>query len=216
MRRVERRINMANMYAMQKRKLQNTLEGKISDKDLFGPAFSDYAQSLVEMLVGRGYAVHVYYDPDDERIGWTDGRCIYVNAGNSMLSFYKKQERRFDSVLGVLFHECGHCNDPTLLKAFQNVLEQICNGIPFVDERDDFEPDEQEVYDALSNKDAAPIILSICKEVMNIGLDAHDEAMMTLNFNSLIGYCLSIAAFRKLKRPGLTSSAKKSWVSSTS
>ena len=184
---------MANIYAMQKRKLQNNIEGNLKDKELFGPVFSDYAQSLVEMLVGRGYVVHVCYDKSVSHIGFTDGRDIYINAGHPMLSFYKKQEMRFNSVLGVLFHECGHCNDPTLLRSFQSILEQIDKNIPFIDERDDFSDEEQEVYDALSDKAAAPIILSICKEVMNVGLDAHDEAMMTNNFNAMVGYCLMIA-----------------------
>ena len=183
---------MANMYAMQKKKIQNNLEEELQDKDLFGPVFAEYAQSLVDMLVTKGYKVAVSFNPADQSVGYTDGRTIYVNAGCNMLRFYAKQEMRFNATLGVLFHECGHCNDPTLLRAFQSTLEQIDTHIPFIAERDDFDSDQQEVYDLLTNPQATPIILEICKDVMNIGLDAHDEAMMTANFNEMVGYCLAV------------------------
>lgn len=194
-----------NIYAQQKKKLVASVAEKISDKELFGPLFSDYAQSLVSMLTpGEKYSVRVLNDPAIPVIGYTDGKGICVNAGSDMARYYKEQELRFNTVLGILFHECGHCNDPTLLKCFQTVLDQIENQVPFVNERDNFTEEEQEVYDLLSDPVATPMISEIIKTVLNIGLDAHDEAMMTRNFNSMVGYCLTIAlAVQEAKTPRL-------------
>lgn len=166
---------------------------QFTDKELFmSPPFVDFKKDLLRSMTGSEfYKLNQYYDPSSEETGSTNGVTVNHNVGSPLYRWFRQQYQRFIRELATQFHETGHLLDPDLLKDFMKALQQISTGTPFVPEPND--PQQKAVWNELGNPVLRPVFVEIVKQLMNIGLDAHDEEMVASNFAPIVRYSFALA-----------------------
>lgn len=88
-------------------------EQTVTDKELFASSrFAAHLMDMVEVMTGdysKPARVKVVWDENpDVGVGGTDGKIIWINAGNEISLSLPTRWLRYMSYIGILAHEVGH------------------------------------------------------------------------------------------------------------
>ena len=174
------------------------IAGKLKDKDIFSsPEFFSYASKLADFILRNHklYSLKIGYDTEQNApIGYTDGKMIYINAGCDLVSKPKLLERRFKTLMGVLFHECAH----KLFSSFttlHQIMDTMTAGKLYGDMPDNLPPEYQTALSEIIDVLASPYrngLVSIFKSQGNSIDDGHDELLMKRCFPGFIADCITV------------------------
>ena len=92
--------------------------------------------------------------------------------------------------MATFFHEVGHLLDPALLRDFMKTLADIKAAVPFVPIP---RKELMAAYNVLTDKRYTDLVFTLVQSIMNIGLDAHDEEAISVNYSAMVGRCLRLA-----------------------
>ena len=83
---------------------------EICPEDVFQkPSYEHLLRSLARELTGGQLSiVRLYKNPKDNRLGWCDGRAVWINLGNQVTNSFPTLSLKNVSLIGILGHECGH------------------------------------------------------------------------------------------------------------
>lgn len=174
------------------------IAAKMTDKQIFtSPEFTRYATNLADFLLRnhRLYSLDIKYLPNpDAPIAYTDGKKIFLNAGNPIAAFPKLLERRFKANMGILMHEVAH----KLFLDFRfknNALDTICQGklVGKLPQDPSVADDIAELEKAVSQPYYSAAIARIFANVENILSDGHDEAAIKRCFPGRIADWITVA-----------------------
>ena len=166
------------------------MKNHIPDSELFGSEnCRKYFRGLAQTLLGKRTKVNLFYDPESSVTGFTNGDTITVNAANTVISHYKTQLGRFQTALGVLFHEIAHCIYMDF-NARNSVQQTVLKGrlwpsMPAA-ETEDQEDSLERIAEALSDERMANLLFSILMELDNVISDAHDENCMMRDHGEMV------------------------------
>lgn len=159
---------------------------------LMGKAFYHYLEKLSDRYcIKRKAKVNLIYETHLERVAWTDGREIYINAANPLTKAFSSLEMKATSITGLLFHEIGHVNysdcDKRVLYG-EGIREGILYPcLPNARTRKE-EAALEELKACLEKKDQNEIgvIYDAALDLHNILEDIYIEARMCAQFGGIV------------------------------
>lgn len=168
----------------------------MSDKELFmSGEFKDYITKLLDFIL-RNHKLYrlvlQYDDSPDSLTACTDGKSIYINAGNDLVRHSVLLERRFKVCMGMGFHEAAHklFMDFTTHKKAMKALEE---GKLYGNFETFGNPSWEKAYEEIKEVVATPYckaLASLYAELSNFLADGHDEAAMMKAFPGFISDCI--------------------------
>ena len=168
------------------------LAAKLKDKEIFTSSeFFHYASKLADFILRNHklYSLKIDYDTEPNApIGFTDGKMIYINAGSSLVSTPKLLERRFKSLMGVLFHECAHKLFASF-NALNKIMDTLCAGKLFGEMPDQLPAEYQAASTEIQEILVSPYcnsLASLFQSQANSIDDGHDEMLMKRCFPGFI------------------------------
>lgn len=174
------------------------IAGKLKDQEIFSsPEFFSYASKLADFILRshKLYSLKVGYDTEENApVGYTDGKMIYINAGCDLVSKPKLLERRFKTLMGVLFHECAH----KLFSCFttlHQIMDTMTAGKLYGEMPDNLSAEHQTALTEIMDVLASPYrngLVSIFKSQGNSIDDGHDELLMKRCFPGFIADCITV------------------------
>lgn len=157
--------------------------------EVFGtPSYLELMRSIArELTDGRLDSVQLYSFPQEQRMGWCDGRRIGVNYGNNVTESFLTLVQKNISLTGILGHECGHKNysDFVLRKKY---LDGFLEGIwyPYPPEPENEQEEEAleqiEGYLEKREQDALALIVQVAAYLDNLLEDIYVEERMCARF----------------------------------
>lgn len=174
------------------------IAGKLKDQEIFSsPEFFSYASKLADFILRNHklYSLKIGYDTEENAPGgYTDGKMIYINAGCDLVSKPKLLERRFKTLMGVLFHECAH----KLFSCFSTlhqIMDAMTAGKLYGEIPDDLSAEHQTALAEIVDVLASPYrngLVSIFQSQGNSIDDGHDELLMKRCFPGFIADCITV------------------------
>ena len=169
-----------------------------------------------ELTDGRFDNIVLYCNPQEQRMGWCNGRKIAVNYGNGVTESFLTLVQKNISLAGILGHECGHKNysDFALREKY---LEGFLEGVwyPYPPEPENAQEEEalEQVKGYLEKRDedALALVVQVAAYLDNLFEDIYVEEKMCTRFPGSIrrGILLNrgrnvewIPSLRKLQEEG--------------
>lgn len=161
----------------------------ITDEELFtSPQFKSYGQKMI------GIVTRQYLNPPtlqfNPSIGTaaTDGNHVYLNPGCELVMNYVSREARFKALMGMVFHECAHCNYLNFTDEryeLSRIEEGKLPGRRMSDER------AKEIEsDYLTDSKVQKVFTTIYHELHNFVADVHDEECLLRDNGKMIAECI--------------------------
>lgn len=157
--------------------------------------FKDYITKLLDFIL-RNHKLYrlvlQYDDSPDSLTACTDGKSIYINAGNDLVRHSVLLERRFKVCMGMGFHEAAHklFMDFTTHKKAMKALEE---GKLYGNFETFGNPSWEKAYEEIKEVVATPYckaLASLYAELSNFLADGHDEAAIMKAFPGFISDCI--------------------------
>lgn len=180
------------------------LQQFITPKEVFtSKEFHGYAKSIAGFLLRNHklHELHLLYDEADHApVAWTDGKDIYLNAGNNISRHYPTLEKQFAANIGILLHEVAHklfldfdfCNEAIMsIQRGTLVGEFDTLGSP------ELEANLDELREAVKKFPKA--IARFYKELENIIADGHDEKAIKKVFPGFVASCINSAGLSQME-----------------
>lgn len=174
----------------------NEIASQLSDKAIFqSPEFNRYATKLVDFILRKKkfFRLTLLHDESENSVtAFTDGRSITANTGNILVKAAKGLEKRFQSAMGLIFHEAAHMLFMNFDLTF-SALEQIRKGSLYGNFPTNREPALFSAYQELCQTMAthSTAIAQLYQELMNTVNDGHDEATIQRCFPGFIADCIT-------------------------
>ena len=152
------------------------------------PSYLMLMKSLArELTDGRMDNVRLYCAPQEDRMGWCDGRQIGLNYGNGITESFLTLEQKNMSMAGIQGHECGHKNysDFALREKY---LEGFFAGIwyPYPptpeSEQEEAALEQMKGYLERRDEDALALIVQVASYLQNLLEDMYIEEKMCARF----------------------------------
>lgn len=180
------------------RKRAAEIAAAMSDKEFFlSEAFIKYATQLTDFILRkhRLYSMSIQYDDSDGAFtAYTDGKKIVVNAGNELARNAKLLERRFKTVMGMVFHEAAHklfLDFSAMGRALDKIQEGKLYGKFPTQGNADLEKAKQEL-ETVTASPYAEAIANLYQRFNNVIADGHDEQCMKRIFKGFIANCIDV------------------------
>lgn len=180
------------------RKRGAEIAAKMSDKEFFlSEAFIKYATQLTDFILRkhRLYSMSIQYDDSEGAFtAYTDGKKIVVNAGNALARNAKLLERRFKTVMGMVFHEAAHklfLDFPTMGRALNKIQNGKLYGKFPTQGVAELEKAKQEL-ETVTASAYAGAIANVYQHFHNIIADGHDEMCMKKVFKGFVADCITV------------------------
>lgn len=145
-------------------------------------------KSIARELTDEGMDnVYLYCAPQEQRMGWCNGRRIGLNYGNGLTESFSTLEQKNISLAGALGHECGHKNysDFALREKY---LEGFFDGIwyPYPpmpeNEQETKALGQMKGYLERKDEDALALIVQVAGYLQNLLEDVYIEEKMCMRF----------------------------------
>ncbi len=178
----------------------NEKRSNITDRQFFSSrVLAGYYEDIAAVQTrryqyNRRVRVHLYWEPKDNNIAWTDNAVITINTGHSMVTEIKGREERYHLITGIFAHELGHVlyTDFLMKQTYFNFIESYhwYPNPPVLKSAQDVK-NEQDFWEYVkADTKNMKIVLQIIQSMRNSLEDAYIENKLLNNFPGLLGYGL--------------------------
>ncbi len=184
-------------------------KSKITPEELFSsPHYRSYLQNIADNIsgkYGRGAFVSISYEPESEKVAFTDDCKIFLNTANVITSTFKTLAQKNLSCIGLIGHEGGH-----ILFTDFKFAEKYCKALregklfPKKPSAKDFKDSVykknlEELTEVLEEKNTAKlrILERIAMHLSNIVEDGYVEYCMKLKFPGTISMGITLNNLRQ-------------------
>ncbi len=175
----------------------NEKRSKITDRQFFtSRALAGYYEDIAAVQTrryqyNRYIRVHLYWDPNDERVAWTDNAVIYINVGHKMITDVKGRMERYYIVTGIFAHELGHVlyTDFLMQQTYLNYISSYhWYPHPPVFKRAQEVRNEKDFWDYIkADEKNMRVTLQMIHHIWNSLEDGYVENKILNNFPGLLG-----------------------------
>lgn len=193
---------MAGVNSSLLRQRLNEKRSKITDKEFFTSRLLSGSLEKIALVQTRRYhydrrvRVYIFWNPDEQKLAWTDDHLISINAGHKLVTDVVGRENRYQIVCGLFAHELGHVlyTDFLMMQKYVNDFS-LSQWFPVkpryrnARERDAI----QEIFTYAKDEDLnLKVLLSVAMDLHNIFEDGYIETRILNDYPGRLGQCLNV------------------------